>query len=51
MLWSSVIKVYTLDTSSQAAKDELDKLAWEQAKVTGDSQRRHDCGEIVAPAH
>ncbi len=28
-------KVYTLDTSSQAAKDELNKLAWQQAKVTG----------------
>ena len=28
-------KVYTLDTSDQAALDKLDKLAWEQAKVTG----------------
>lgn len=28
-------KVYTLDTSDQAALDELNKLAWEQAKVTG----------------
>lgn len=28
-------KVYILDTPSQAAKDELNKLAWEQAKVTG----------------
>jgi hypothetical protein len=28
-------KVYTLDTSNQAALDELNKLAWEQAKVTG----------------
>lgn len=28
-------KVYTLDTSDQATLDELDKLAWEQAKVTG----------------
>ena len=28
-------KVYTLDTSDKAALDKLDKLAWEQAKVTG----------------
>ena len=28
-------KVYTLDTSDQAALDELNKLAWAQAKVTG----------------
>jgi hypothetical protein len=28
-------KVYTLDTSDQAALDELNKLAWGQAKVTG----------------
>lgn len=28
-------KVYTLDVSNQAAKNELNKLAWEQAKVTG----------------
>jgi hypothetical protein len=28
-------KVYTLDTSDQAALDKLNKLAWEQAKVTG----------------
>ena len=28
-------KVYTLDTSKQANLDELNKLAWEQAKVTG----------------
>jgi hypothetical protein len=28
-------KVYTLDTSDKAALDELSKLAWEQAKVTG----------------
>jgi hypothetical protein len=28
-------KVYTLDTSNQAALDKLDKLAWEEAKVTG----------------
>jgi hypothetical protein len=26
---------YTLDTSDKAALDELNKLAWEQAKVTG----------------
>lgn len=28
-------KVYTLDASSQAEKDELNKLAWEQATVKG----------------
>ena len=28
-------KVYSLDTSDKAALDQLDKLAWEQAKVTG----------------
>jgi hypothetical protein len=28
-------KVYTLDTSDKAALDELNKLAWEQAKVAG----------------
>jgi hypothetical protein len=28
-------KVYTLDASTEAEKDELNKLAWEQAKVTG----------------
>jgi hypothetical protein len=28
-------KVYTLETKDQAALDELNKLAWEQAEVTG----------------
>jgi hypothetical protein len=28
-------KVYTLDTSNKTNLDELDKLAWEEAKVTG----------------
>ena len=28
-------RVYTLKTSDQAALDQLNKLAWEQAKVTG----------------
>ena len=28
-------KVYTLETSDKAALDELNKLVWEQAKVTG----------------
>ena len=28
-------KVYTLSTSDQASLDELNKLVWEQAKVTG----------------
>ena len=28
-------KIYTLDAKDQASLDELNKLAWEQAKVTG----------------
>src|ERR1035437_3855451 len=28
-------KVYTINTSDKATLDELNKLAWEQAKVTG----------------
>jgi hypothetical protein len=28
-------KVYTLETSNQSENDELNKLAWEQARVTG----------------
>jgi hypothetical protein len=28
-------KIYNLSTSDQASLDELNKLAWEQAKVTG----------------
>ena len=28
-------KVYTLNTSDRVTLDELNKLAWEQAKVTG----------------
>jgi hypothetical protein len=28
-------KIYTLKTSDKATLDELNKLAWEQAKVTG----------------
>src|SRR6202167_3051976 len=28
-------KVYTLDTSDRTALDELNRLVWEQAKVTG----------------
>jgi hypothetical protein len=28
-------KVYTLDTSDQASLDTLNKLAWDEAKVTG----------------
>ena len=28
-------KVYTLSTSDQASVDELNKLAWDEAKVTG----------------
>ncbi len=34
-------KVYTLDTSDKAALDQLDKLADQQAKVTGAGQWRH----------
>ena len=32
-------KVYTLDTSDQATLDTLNKLAWEQAKVTGTADK------------
>jgi hypothetical protein len=31
--------VYTLDTSNQATLDTLNKLAWEQGKVTGTADR------------
>lgn len=31
-------KVYSLDTSDQATLAELNKLAWEEAKVTGTAQ-------------
>jgi hypothetical protein len=36
-------KVYTLDTSDQAALDQLNKLAWEKAKVTGTAN-----GDIIS---
>jgi len=36
-------KVYTLDTADKAALDELSKLAWEQAKVTGTAN-----GDIIS---
>jgi hypothetical protein len=35
--------VYTLNTSDEAALDELNKLAWEQAKVTGTAS-----GDIIS---
>ena len=35
MPWSWADKVYTLDTSDKTALDQLDKLADQQAKVTG----------------
>jgi len=38
-------KVYTLDTSDQAALDTLNKLAWEEAKVTG-TATGDDFGEV-----
>jgi hypothetical protein len=38
-------KVYTLDTSDQATLDNLNKLAWEQAKVTGTADGDHHFGE------
>ena len=44
-------KVYTLETSSQAAKDELDKLAWQQAKVTGTPNGDTIAVKAVAAAH
>ncbi len=36
-------KVYTLNTSDKATLDELNKLAWEQAKVTGTAS-----GDIIS---
>jgi len=36
-------KVYTLDTSNQATLGELNKLAWEEAKVTGTAN-----GDIIS---
>src|SRR5579863_2015132 len=36
-------KVYTLDTSDQATLGELNKLAWEEAKVTGKAN-----GDIIS---
>lgn len=36
-------KVYTLATSNQAALDKLNKLAWEEAKVTGTAN-----GDIIS---
>ena len=39
-------KVYSLKTSDKATLDELNKLAWEQAKVNGHSQRRYDFSEV-----
>jgi hypothetical protein len=43
-------KVYTLDTSDQAALDELDKLADQQAKVTGKADGDTIAVLSVAPA-
>jgi len=39
-------KVYALETSDQAALDNLSKLAWEEAKSHGHSQRRYHFGEV-----
>lgn len=36
-------KVYTLDTSNKTSLDELNKLAWEDAKVTGTAK-----GDVIA---
>jgi hypothetical protein len=36
-------KVYTLDTSNKTNLDELNKLAWEQAKVTGSAN-----GDVIS---
>ena len=43
-------KVYTLYTSNQANLDELNKLAWEQAKVTGTVNGDTITVKSVAPA-
>jgi hypothetical protein len=43
-------KVYTLSTSDQAALDELNKLAWEQATVTGSANGDTISVKAVAPA-
>jgi hypothetical protein len=39
-------KVYTLDTADQATLDKLNKLAWEEAKVTGMAKWRYYFGEV-----
>jgi len=43
-------KVYTLDTSSESQKNELNKLAWENAKVTGTANGDTIAVKSVAPA-
>lgn len=43
-------KVYTLDTSDEAARAELNKLAWEQAKVTGTANGDTISVKSVSPA-
>src|ERR1700730_8627593 len=43
-------KVYTLDTSDQAALDNLSKLAWEEAKVTGTANGDTISVKSVTPA-
>ncbi len=43
-------KVYTLDTSDQATLGELNKLAWEEAKVTGTANGDTISVKSVAPA-
>ena len=43
-------KVYTLKTSDQAALDELNKLSWEQAKVTGTASGDTISVKSVTPA-
>ena len=43
-------KVYTLDTSNEANLDELNKLAWEQAKVTGTANGDTIAVKSVTPA-
>ena len=43
-------KVYTLNTSDKATLDELNKLAWEQAKVTGTASGDTIAVKSVSPA-
>jgi hypothetical protein len=43
-------KVYTLDTPDQSTLDKLDRLAWEQATVTGTANGNTISVDSVTPA-